>query len=62
MKRILGYVLSIIGVISFISLYFLMILFKDTSFIGYVIMGVGYVSVSLFIIGVILIVKTKKQV
>lgn len=60
MKKILGFILSIIGVIIFLSLYFLTVLFKESENIGLIIMGVGYVGVTLFIIGVMLIRKKEK--
>lgn len=61
MKKILGYVLSIIGTIGFLSLYFLTVIFKDNDNIGYIIMIIGYLAISVFIIGIKLI-KSKKQV
>lgn len=60
MKKILGFILSTIGVIIFLSLYFLTVLFKESENIGLIIMGVGYVGVTLFIIGVMLIRKKEK--
>lgn len=60
MKKFLGFILSIIGVIIFLSLYFLTVLFKESENIGLIIMGVGYVGVTLFIIGVMLIRKKEK--
>ena len=60
MKKILGFILSTMGVIIFLSLYFLTVLFKESENIGLIIMGVGYVGVTLFIIGVMLIRKKEK--
>ncbi len=57
MKKILGFILSITGVIIFLSLYFLTILFKESENIALIIMGVGYIGVIIFIIGVMLIRK-----
>ncbi len=37
MKKILGFILSIIGFLGFLSLYVLMVIFKDSNIIGYVI-------------------------
>lgn len=59
MKKILGFILSIIGFLGFLSLYVLMVIFKDSNNIGYVIMTTGFVSIILFIIGVMLINKRK---
>jgi uncharacterized protein with PQ loop repeat len=56
-KKILGFILSITGVIIFLSLYFLTILFKESENIALIIMGVGYIGVIIFIIGVMLIRK-----
>ncbi|MBQ8292936.1 MAG: hypothetical protein IJX78_03895 [Bacilli bacterium] len=61
MKKVLGYILSVMGIIGFVSLYFLMVLFKESPAIGYIVMGIGYIVVTVFIIGVRLIVKRKKQ-
>ncbi len=61
MKKVLGFILSIIGVIIFLSLYFLTVLFKESENIGLIIMGVGYVGVTLFIIGVMLIRKKEEK-
>ena len=61
MKKVLGYILSVIGFLGFLSLYVLMVLFKDSDSIGYVIMSTGFVSIILFIVGVMLINKTKQD-
>lgn len=57
MKKILGYLLSIVGIIVFISLYFLTVVFKEKDNIALIIMGIGYIGVSIFIVGVMLIRK-----
>lgn len=57
MKKILGYILSIVGIIVFISLYFLTVVFKEKDNIALIIMGIGYIGVSIFIVGVMLIRK-----
>lgn len=57
MKKILGYLLSAIGTLGFFSLYFLTVIFKENENIALIIMGIGYVAVSIFIIGVMLIRK-----
>lgn len=59
MKKILGFIFAIVGIVIFLSLYFLTIIFKENDNIGLIIMGVGYVGVTLFIIGVMLIRKNK---
>ena len=61
MKKILGYILSTIGVIIFLSLYFLTVLFKENENIALIIMGVGYIGVISFIVGVMFIRKNKGQ-
>lgn len=61
MKKILGYILSTIGVIIFLSLYFLTVLFKESENIALIIMGVGYIGVISFIVGVMFIRKNKGQ-
>lgn len=62
MKKALGYLLSTIGIIGFLSLYFLTVIFKENDNIGYIIMVVGYITISIFVIGIRLIRKNKKQV
>ncbi len=59
MKKILGFIFAIVGIVIFLSLYFLTVIFKENDNIGLIIMGVGYVGVTLFIIGVMLIRKNK---
>ena len=61
MKKIIGFIFLIIGVIIFLSLYFLTVLFKESDNIGLIIMVVGYVGVALFIIGIMLIRNNKKE-
>lgn len=61
-KKVLGYILSIVGILGFLSLYFLIVFFKDNDNIGYIIMAIGYIVISVFIIGIRLIKKNKKQV
>lgn len=61
MKKILGYILSIAGIIGFLSLYFLTVIFKDNDNIGYIIMIIGYIAISVFIIGVKLIKNSKNR-
>jgi hypothetical protein len=61
MKKIIGFIFLIICVIIFLSLYFLTVLFKESDNIGLIIMGVGYVGVALFIIGIMLIRNNKKE-
>ena len=61
MKKVLGYILSVIGFLGFLSLYVLMVVFKDSDIIGYVIMSTGFVSIILFIVGVMLINKPKQN-
>ena len=60
-KKIFGFILSVLGVLIFLSLYFLTIIFKNNENIGLIIMGAGYIGVIIFIIGVMLIKKTKKE-
>lgn len=59
-KKVLGYLLSSLGVIIFLSLYFLTVLFKDQDNIAIIIMGVGYVSITIFIIGIMLVRKKEE--
>ncbi len=59
MKKIIGYILSAIGILVFISLYFLMVWLKDNANVGYIIMVVGYCGVVMFICGTMLIAKNK---
>ena len=59
MKKIRGFILASAGVVIFLSLYFLTVIFKENDNIGLIIMGVGYVGVTIFIIGVMLIRKNK---
>lgn len=61
MKKILGFILSTIGGIVFLSLYLLTVLFKESENIAIIIMGIGYIGVIMFIIGVMLIGKCKKS-
>ncbi len=59
MKKILGFIFVIVGIVIFLSLYFLTVIFKANDNIGLIIMGVGYVGVTIFVIGVMLIRKNK---
>lgn len=61
MKKIIGFVLSGIGIIAFVSLYFLMVIFKEYEGIGYIIMGVGYLAITIFVVGVMLIKHWSKR-
>lgn len=51
MKKIIGIILSVIGIIGFLSLYVLMVAFKDSDIIGYVIFATGFVSITIFLVG-----------
>ncbi len=59
MKKILGLVTAIVGLILFLSLYIVMVLLKEESWIGYVILGVGYISILMFFGGVYTYVKNR---
>lgn len=61
MKKTIGYILSVIGVLIFLSLYFLTVIFKENNSIALIIMGTGYVGVIVFIIGIMLISKKNKE-
>lgn len=61
MKKTLGFILSTLGVIIFLSLYFLTVVFKENENIGLIIMGAGYVGLVIFIIGILLVKKIKNK-
>ena len=61
MKKILGIILSVLGVLLFLSLYIFMVLFKNSDIIGYVIFIVGFISLIVFIIGVMIYKSSKKN-
>lgn len=60
-KKIIGYILSILGTLIFLSLYFLTVIFKNNDNIAIIIMGAGYISIVSFIIGIMLIKKQKNS-
>lgn len=63
MKKIIGIILSVIGIIGFLSLYVLMVVFKDSDIIGYVIFATGFVSITIFLVGAMMyrLEKDKEQ-
>lgn len=61
MKKILGIILSVLGMLLFFSLYICMVVFKDSDIIGYVIFIVGFISLISFIIGVTLYKSSKNK-
>ena len=52
-KRIIGIILSIIGMIMFISLYFIVI-YNQADYIKYVVTVLGYIAVIVFAAGILL--------
>ena len=61
MKNILGIILSVLGALLFLSLYMFMVLFKNSDIIGYVIFIVGFISLVVFITGVMVYKSSKKN-
>ena len=56
-KRVIGIILSIIGILMFLSLYVIIILFKE-DFIKHIITVIGYLCVAVFTVGIILFKNT----
>lgn len=52
-KRILGIILSVIGIMLFISLY-VMVILNQADYIKYIVTIVGYLCVVIFTVGIIM--------
>ena len=59
-KKIVGLILSSIGMIIFISLYVIVII-NQADFIKYIVTALGYVSVIIFAVGIILFKSNHKS-
>ena len=59
-KKILGIILSIIGMLMFISLY-IMIIICQADYIKHIVTVVGYISVCVFATGIILFKASKEN-
>lgn len=59
-KKIVGLILSVIGMIIFISLYVIVII-NQADFIKYIVTALGYVSVIIFAVGIILFKSNHKN-
>lgn len=56
-KRIIGIILSIIGILMFISLY-VMVIVNKADYIKYIVTVVGYLCVVVFTVGIFLFKST----
>lgn len=56
-KRIIGIILSIIGILMFISLY-VMVIVNKADYIKYIVTVVGYLCVVIFTVGIIMFKST----
>lgn len=61
MKKMLGIILSVLGILLFLSLYIFMVIFKDSDIIGYVIFIVGFISLISFTAGAMLYKASKQK-
>lgn len=57
LKRVFGIILSVIGILLFISLYVIVILNK-ADYVKYIVTVLGYLSVAIFTVGIIMFKQT----
>ena len=64
MKKVIYIIMSILGLVGFLSLYVIVCLVQEEEFAGlkYVIMIIGYLSVILFGGGFLMLLTKKKEV
>ena len=64
MKKVIDIIMTILGLVGFLSLYVIVCLVQEEEFAGlkYVIMIIGYLSVILFGGGFLMLLTKKKEV
>jgi Kef-type K+ transport system membrane component KefB len=58
--KIISKILMGLGILGYILLYVLTIIFKDSNYVNLIVFIVGYISVLIFIGGYLVYVKSKK--
>ena len=58
--KLISMILMISGVLGYILLYFLTIIFKDSTYVNVIVFIVGYLSVLIYLGGYLLYAKSKK--
>ena len=57
LKRILGIILMVLGIVLFISLY-IMVILSQADYIKYIVTITGYISVAIFMAGIFIFKST----
>lgn len=64
MKKIIYILMCVLGLLIFFSLYVIVSIITETEFpnLKYLVMGLGYISVGLFVSGFLLLINKQKKV